>query len=76
LLHEIRSCDAAARGAAFFKRLAGVNTNPVDARALQFTILTGARTDEVIGGQVKPPRRGARSAKRTASRFGRSTAAA
>ena len=38
---------------AFFKRLAGVNSNPVDARALAFTILTGSGTDEVIGTKRK-----------------------
>jgi integrase len=37
----------------FFKRLSKIDT--VDARALAFTILTAARTDEVIGGQVKAP---------------------
>jgi len=40
---------------AFFKRLAGVNSNPVDARALAFTILTGLRTSEVIGADEKAP---------------------
>jgi integrase len=40
---------------AFFRRLDGVNSNLIDARALQFTILTGARTDEVIGGAAKAP---------------------
>jgi integrase len=40
---------------AFFKRLAGVNIKPVDARALAFTILTGSRTGEVIGREKKPP---------------------
>jgi integrase len=35
----------------FYKRLADVGT--VDARALQWTILTGARTDEVIGAKRK-----------------------
>jgi integrase len=38
---------------AFFQRLAKLDT--VDARALQWTILTGARTDETIGGAAKPP---------------------
>lgn len=37
----------------FYTRLSEVGT--VDARALQWTILTGARTDEVIGGEAKAP---------------------
>jgi integrase len=37
--------------AAFYKRIARLNTD--DARALRFTILTGARTDEVIGAEYK-----------------------
>ncbi len=37
----------------FYKRLAKIGT--VDTRALQFTILTGARTDEVIGAPAKAP---------------------
>ena len=36
---------------AFYNRLAGLDT--VDARALQWTIPTGARTDEVIGAKRK-----------------------
>lgn len=36
---------------AFFKRIADLES--VDARALQWTILTGARTDEVIGAEYK-----------------------
>lgn len=35
----------------FYKRIARLNTD--DARALRFTILTGARTDEVIGAEYK-----------------------
>jgi integrase len=38
---------------AFFARLSKLDS--VDARALAFTILTGSRTDEVIGGAAKPP---------------------
>jgi integrase len=38
---------------AFFKRLSEVGA--VDSKALAFTILTGSRTSEVIGGDVKPP---------------------
>jgi integrase len=37
----------------FYTRLSEVGT--VDARALQWTILTGARTDEVIGAKYKAP---------------------
>jgi integrase len=37
----------------FYTRLSEVGT--ADARALQWTILTGARTDEVIGGKYKAP---------------------
>ena len=40
---------------ALFKRLAGVNIKPEDARALAFTILTGSRSGEVIGREKKPP---------------------
>ncbi len=36
---------------AFYARLARLNSD--DGRALRFTILTGARTDEVIGGEYK-----------------------
>jgi integrase len=38
---------------AFYMRLGKLNSD--DGRALRFTILTGARTDEVIGGKHKPP---------------------
>jgi len=38
---------------AFFKRLVKVGT--VDSKALAFTILTGSRTDEVIGAKHKAP---------------------
>lgn len=37
----------------FYKRIAEIKSD--DARALRFTILTGARTDEVIGAKHKPP---------------------
>jgi integrase len=37
----------------FYARLAALNTE--DARALRWTILTGARTDEVIGAKHKAP---------------------
>jgi integrase len=38
---------------AFYARLGKLNSD--DGRALRFTILTGARTDEVIGAKHKPP---------------------
>jgi integrase len=42
-----------ARVPAFYAALGALGT--VDAHALQWTILTGARTDEVIGGEAKAP---------------------
>ncbi len=38
---------------ALYAHLAGLNSGGDDARALQWTILTGARTDEVIGAEYK-----------------------
>jgi len=38
---------------AFYARLGALGT--VDARALQWTILTGARASEAIGGEAKAP---------------------
>jgi integrase len=37
----------------FYGRISKLNSNVEDARALRFTILTGARTDEVIGAEYK-----------------------
>ncbi len=37
----------------FYARISKLNSNVDDARALRFTILTGARTDEVIGAEYK-----------------------
>jgi integrase len=37
----------------FYAGIAKLNSNVEDARALRFTILTGARTDEVIGAEYK-----------------------
>jgi integrase len=38
---------------AFFDRISKLNSGGDDARALRFAILTGARTDEVIGAEFK-----------------------